>query len=105
MGAAALLIARPIQAVTFNLIPDAGTPQFAIDGFNTAADFWSSRLADNITVNIGITSLGANILGETAVGLPRQVIRRSRMRWPPSAHRLMIFRPTLRCPPVPITTG
>ncbi len=52
--------------VTFNLIPEAGTPQFAIDGFTAAANLWSARLADNITVNvqIGFSSLGAGIIGE-----------------------------------------
>ena len=70
MGAAALLFTHPLRAVTFNLIPEAGTPQFAIDGFNAAANLWSSQLADNITVNIeiGFTSLGANIIGETGSG-------------------------------------
>ncbi len=70
IGAAALLAAGPLRAVTFNLIPDAGTPQYAIDGFNAAASLWSSRLADNVTVNIeiGFTSLGANIIGETGSG-------------------------------------
>ena len=52
--------------VTFNLIPEAGTPQFAIDGFTAAANLWSARLADNITVNVqvGFSSLGAGIIGE-----------------------------------------
>ncbi len=54
--------------IVFNLIPEAGTPQFAIDGFNNAANLWSSVLADNITVNIqiGYASLGANVIGETS---------------------------------------
>ena len=70
LGAAAVLAASPMRAVTFNLIPDANTPQFAIDGFNAAAGLWSAMLADNITVNIeiGFTSLGANIIGETGSG-------------------------------------
>lgn len=52
--------------VSFNLIPEPGTPQFAIDGFTTAANLWSARLADDITVNvqIGFSSLGANIIGQ-----------------------------------------
>ncbi|HXI71168.1 MAG TPA: NF038122 family metalloprotease [Verrucomicrobiae bacterium] len=62
-----MLAVGSVRAVTFNLIPDVGTPQFAIDGFNAAAGLWSSRLADNITVNIeiGFTPLGANIIGGT----------------------------------------
>jgi hypothetical protein len=54
--------------LTFNLIPEAGTPQFAIDGFNAASAMWSSVLGDNITVNvqIGYASLGANVIGETS---------------------------------------
>lgn len=70
IGVTALLVASPLRAVTFNLIPEAGTPQFAIDGFNAAASFWSSQLADNVTVNIqiGFTSLGANVIGETGSG-------------------------------------
>lgn len=53
--------------VTFNLIPDLGTPQFAIDGFTAAANRWSAVLADNITVNvqIGFSSLGQSIIGQT----------------------------------------
>ncbi len=53
--------------VVFNLIPEAGTPQFAIDGFNAAANRWSAVLADNITVNvqIGFSSLGQFIIGQT----------------------------------------
>ncbi len=70
IGTTVLLAVSPLRAVTFNLIPDPGTPQFAIDGFNAAANLWSSELADNITVNIeiGFTSLGANIIGETGSG-------------------------------------
>jgi len=65
----AVLAAAPLHAaVAFNLISDPETPQYAIDGFNAAASLWSSRLADNITVNIeiGYSSLGANIIGETS---------------------------------------
>ena len=53
--------------VVFNLIPEAGTPQFAIDGFTAAANRWSAVLADNITVNvqIGFSSLGGFIIGQT----------------------------------------
>lgn len=61
------LTTTPARAnVTFNLIPEVGTPQFAIDGFAAAANLWSARLADNITVNvqIGFSSLGPNIIGQ-----------------------------------------
>ncbi len=66
-GVAVVLMAATAQAnVTFNLIPEAGTPQFAIDGFSAAANLWSSRLADNITVNvqIGFSPLGPGIIGQ-----------------------------------------
>ena len=69
----ALALAIPLSSAslranaTFNLIPEAGTPQYAIDGFTTAASRWSVVLADNITVNvqIGFTSLGSSIIGQT----------------------------------------
>jgi hypothetical protein len=69
LGGVAVLSGAPARAsITFNLIPDAGTPQFAIDGFNAAASLWSAALADNITVNIaiGYTALGPGILGSTS---------------------------------------
>ena len=52
--------------VVFNLIPEAGTPQFAMDGFAAAASRWSSVLADNITVNVqvGFVPLGQFIIGQ-----------------------------------------
>lgn len=55
------------QGLQFNLIPMAGMPQFAIDGFQAAANLWSSILKDDIVVNIniGYTALGAGILGQT----------------------------------------
>lgn len=65
--AASLLAAAPARAnLTFNLIPENGTPQFAIDGFTAAAAMWSSWIADDVTVNIqiGYASLGAGIIGE-----------------------------------------
>lgn len=68
-AALALFTALSAQAnVVFNLIPDSGTPQFAINGFNAAAGMWSSVLANNITINlqIGYASLGANVIGETS---------------------------------------
>lgn len=66
-GLAVALTAASARAnVSFNLIPEPGTPQFAIDGFTTAANLWSSRLADNLTVNvqIGFSPLGAGIIGQ-----------------------------------------
>jgi hypothetical protein len=63
------LIGTSVRAnVAFNLIPESGTPQYAIDGFNAAAQMWSSVLGNNITVNIqiGYASLGANVIGETS---------------------------------------
>jgi len=67
VGAVTLTAASTVQAINFNLIPDAGTPQFAIDGFSAAGDLWSSILADDVTVNIqiGFTSLGPNVIGST----------------------------------------
>jgi hypothetical protein len=54
------------RALTFNLIPEVGTPQFAIDAFTAAANRWSAVLADAITVNvqIGFSSLGPSIIGQ-----------------------------------------
>jgi hypothetical protein len=66
---AALGATTPARAnVAFNLIPEPGTPQFAIDGFNAAAALWSSVLGNNVTINlqIGYTSLGPNVIGETS---------------------------------------
>ena len=53
--------------LTFNLIPDPGTPQYVIDGFAAAASRWSAVLANDITVNVGIgyVPLGAGVLGDT----------------------------------------
>ena len=70
LPAAALLLTQSILVaranVVFNLIPEPGTPQFAIDGFAAAANRWSSVLADNITVNIqvGFAPLGQFIIGQ-----------------------------------------
>jgi hypothetical protein len=70
LSVAALLIAQSVVTaranVMFNLIPEAGTPQFAIDGFAAAANRWSSVLADDITVNIqiGFAPLGPFIIGQ-----------------------------------------
>lgn len=68
-GVALLLAfaAGPVRGnITFNLIPESGTPQHAIDGFNLAANRWSSVLGNNVTINleIGFASLGGGILGQ-----------------------------------------
>jgi hypothetical protein len=54
--------------VIFNLIPEPGTPQFAIDGFTSAANRWSTVLANNVTINvqIGFSSLGQFVIGQTS---------------------------------------
>jgi hypothetical protein len=70
LPAAALLLTQSILVaranVVFNLIPEAGTPQFALDGFAAAANRWSSVLADNITVNVqvGFVPLGQFVIGQ-----------------------------------------
>ncbi len=53
--------------INFNLIPDAGTPQYAIDAFNLAASRWSTIIADNVTVNlaVGYESMPSGVLGQT----------------------------------------
>lgn len=64
--ALALLPATTRANVVFNLIPEVGMPQLAIDGFTAAANRWSAVLADNITINvqIGFTSLGPQIIAQ-----------------------------------------
>ncbi|WP_395142389.1 NF038122 family metalloprotease [Armatimonas sp.] len=54
------------RALTFNLIPVAGTSQQAIDGFTAAGARWSALFTDNVTVNlqIGFSALGAGILAQ-----------------------------------------
>ena len=70
LPAVAVLLAQSVVSsranVVFNLIPEAGTPQFAMDGFAAAANRWSSVLADNITVNVqvGFVSLGQFVIGQ-----------------------------------------
>jgi hypothetical protein len=70
LSVAALLLAQSIVVsranVVFNLIPEPGTPQFAMDGFAAAANRWSSVLADNITVNVqvGFVPLGQFVIGQ-----------------------------------------
>jgi len=53
--------------LTFNFIPDPGTPQSVIDGFAAAGLLWSSALQDNITINlnIGYQALPSGVIGQT----------------------------------------
>jgi hypothetical protein len=62
------VVISPVNALTFNFSPTAGTSQLAIDGFTTAGNLWSSLLTDNVTVNVNIdfTALSAGTLGETS---------------------------------------
>lgn len=64
---ALLAIAPPSGALTFNLIPDPGTPSAALAGFQAAADLWSAVLADDIVVNVqvGYASLGPGVIAQT----------------------------------------
>jgi len=68
--AATLSIFAPVAKanVTFNLIPEAGMPAVASNGFYNAASKWSSLLYNDFTVNlqIGYTTLGAGILGQAS---------------------------------------
>lgn len=67
LGLALAFVPRNTPAnVSFNLIPEAGTPQFAIDGFTAAANRWSAVLVDDIMINvqIGFASLGQFIIGQ-----------------------------------------
>jgi len=65
-SAIALAVTSAQANVAFNLVPESGTSQQAIDGFTAAAALWSAVLEDNITVNlqIGFTSLGSGIIGQ-----------------------------------------
>jgi len=65
---ACLAIALPAHAnLTFNFLPEAGTPQQVIDGFVSAGNRWSTVLYDDITVNvtIGFASLPNGVIGQT----------------------------------------
>lgn len=66
-GMALLTTGAAHANLTFNLIPDPGTPQYAVDSFTAAAAIWSAVLADDVTINIriGYTALGAGIVGST----------------------------------------
>lgn len=70
-GALALAVLTPAaQAVTFvfNDVSAGGMSAQQLAGFQAAADFWSGKLTDNVTVylDIGFNNLGQNILGSTS---------------------------------------
>lgn len=73
MAAVALVAASQAQALTFtfNDLGGAAANTQAGRGFRVAAGFWSSVLRDDVTVNlnIGFSSLGPNILGQTGSAL------------------------------------
>lgn len=66
-----LLLSATAQALTFNFIATAATPQIVRDDFAAAGARWSNLFTDNITLNINIDfkHLGANILGQTSASL------------------------------------
>lgn len=53
------------EALIIALNPASGMDANALSGFQAAANYWQSKLADNVTVNIdiGFSALGAGILG------------------------------------------
>ncbi|MES2708325.1 MAG: NF038122 family metalloprotease [Verrucomicrobiota bacterium] len=66
---AGVLGTMPARAnLQFNLIPEAGMPQHAVDAFQAAAARWSAVLADNVTVNVQIAfkSLSPGVIGSTS---------------------------------------
>ena len=64
-------LSRAKAGLTFVLTDTGGTPigSNARNGFQAAADFWSSKFLDNINanINIGFSALGAGILGSTSL--------------------------------------
>jgi len=55
-------------ALTFNLTPDPGMDQQAVDGFVEAGELWSSLFSDDVTVNIdiGFQPLDPGVLGQAS---------------------------------------
>jgi hypothetical protein len=53
------------KALVISLNPEVGMDLNALAGFQAAANYWQSQLADNVTVNIdvGFSALGPGILG------------------------------------------
>jgi hypothetical protein len=53
-AAASVLPQRSARALTFNFIPDPGTPPHVVAAFAAAGDLWSAIFSDDVTVNIRI---------------------------------------------------
>jgi hypothetical protein len=74
---ASSMMATSANALTFILTDIGGVKGTAAElGFQQAADFWSRIITNNVTVriNIGFSSLGANVLGSTgATIVDRQI--------------------------------
>lgn len=69
-GAAAglVLASAPASAATIVLVDQGGvTGSIAEQGFRIAANYWSSILTNNVTINLGVkfAALGPNIIGST----------------------------------------
>ena len=66
-GAILLLACSASNALTFNFTFIAGTSAEAIQGYNAAAQRWSSLFTDDVTIDmtVGTASLGAGILAST----------------------------------------
>jgi hypothetical protein len=74
LGASGLLLmlaAAPAYAVNFVLIDTggAGAGTAALAGFQAAANFWASKLKDNVTVtlDVGFAALSPGIIGQTSM--------------------------------------
>jgi hypothetical protein len=67
LGACLSVVATARANITFNLIPDPGTPQSVVDAFGLAADRWSALIANDVTINVavGYPTLSPGILGQT----------------------------------------
>ena len=61
--------ASPALNITLNASP--GIDPSALTGFQLAANYWQSVMADNVTVNIDVnfSALGPNVLGSTGASL------------------------------------
>ncbi len=62
-----LICLAPSHALNINLSAPVGIDPGALLGFQLAANYWQSQLADNVTVNINVdfSALGPGILGST----------------------------------------
>ncbi len=74
VGSAALAASPSRGNITFDVTPDAGTPQYVIDAFGLAAARWSAVIGNSITVNLqlGWQSLPAGQLGSTSYSLVQE---------------------------------